>query len=283
MTTLTYGTSLLADSISPAGVRLTTFEVTFPRFILAEFNTHRVLSRNSASSRAIPPELQIERVLADPFIPEFGTREKGMGSGEKNPSQDHAIQAWLRSRDAAVTAAQDLIDLNVDKARINRLLEPFMWHTVIATGTKWGNFFALRTDKDAQPEFRIVANMMLDQYEKHVPTALAVGEQHLPLLSHTDKLSVPPQLWAPISAGRCARVSFDTHHKSEPYENSLKRHTLLTNNGHWSPTEHQGIVMGSEEEAVPFHGNFHGDWAQYRKTFLYEDDFTWLKKSMETI
>ena len=37
---------VLADSVSPAGHRLTTLEATFPRFVLAEFNTHRVFSRN---------------------------------------------------------------------------------------------------------------------------------------------------------------------------------------------------------------------------------------------
>ena len=38
--------------------RVTTMEVTMHRFVLAEFNTHRVFSRNSASSRAIPVRKQ---------------------------------------------------------------------------------------------------------------------------------------------------------------------------------------------------------------------------------
>jgi radical SAM superfamily enzyme with C-terminal helix-hairpin-helix motif len=54
---------IVADSLAPCGARLTTFVVTYPRFILAEVNTHRALSRNSASSRAIPVEKMIERVL----------------------------------------------------------------------------------------------------------------------------------------------------------------------------------------------------------------------------
>ncbi len=36
-----FSARILLDSISPAGVRLTTMEVTFPRFVLSEFNTHR--------------------------------------------------------------------------------------------------------------------------------------------------------------------------------------------------------------------------------------------------
>lgn len=60
---MSYAAKILADSISLAGVRLTTMEVTFPRIVLAEFNTHRMLSRNSASSRTIPVEKMIWRVI----------------------------------------------------------------------------------------------------------------------------------------------------------------------------------------------------------------------------
>jgi len=48
---------------------LITFELIMPRIILAEFNTHRAFSRNSASSRAIPAKKMIESVATDPFIP----------------------------------------------------------------------------------------------------------------------------------------------------------------------------------------------------------------------
>lgn len=78
-----YEAKVLADSVSPAGVRLTTLEVTFPRFILAEVNTHRMLSRSSASSRAIPIEKRIKAVEEDPFVPEaFGRNRKGMQATE---------------------------------------------------------------------------------------------------------------------------------------------------------------------------------------------------------
>ena len=54
---------IVLDSISPAGDRLTTMEVRMHRFVLAEFNTHRVFSRNSASSRAIPTYTRVRSVL----------------------------------------------------------------------------------------------------------------------------------------------------------------------------------------------------------------------------
>lgn len=277
---LDYASRILEDSISPCGVRLTTFEVTFPRFILAEFNTHRVLSRNSASSRAIPPEKQIERLITAPFVPEFGTRVKGMGSGEINPDMDECIWVWLEARNAAVKAAKRLIVLNADKARINRLLEPFMWHTVIATGTRWSNFFGLRTDKDAQPEFRIVAQMMQDEFESHAPKELEVGEWHLPLITEQERADNKIEILPAASAGRCARVSFDTHNNIESLSSSVERCTGLTQNAHWSPTEHQAKVGDPEDSKLSkLNGNLHGDWIQFRKMFAKESDWNLLMGS----
>jgi hypothetical protein len=60
---------IVADSLSIHGDRLTTLLITFPRFILAEVNTHRMLSKNTSSSRAIPFEKMIQSVEKDPFIP----------------------------------------------------------------------------------------------------------------------------------------------------------------------------------------------------------------------
>lgn len=81
--TLEFAAKILEDSISPAGKRLTTFVVTFPRSVLAEFNTHREFSRNSASSRAIPVSTQIKMVMENPFIPDrVGRNKSGMQSGE---------------------------------------------------------------------------------------------------------------------------------------------------------------------------------------------------------
>ena len=42
---------IIADSKNETGNRITTMVVTFPRFIPAELNTHRMFSRNSASSK----------------------------------------------------------------------------------------------------------------------------------------------------------------------------------------------------------------------------------------
>lgn len=275
-----YDVKVLADSLSPANVRLTTFEVTFPRFILAEFNTHRVLSRNSASSRAIPVHKQVERVLTTPFVPEeWGSAQKGMVPGN-SIAEWKALLAdalWKGARYPAVWAAKGLEKLNVHKSYANRLLEPWMWHTVIVSATKWDNFFALRMDEGAQAEFRIAATAMYAAYMQSEPEILSRGDEHLPLVFDEDKAALPPTDWAMLSAGRCARVSFDRQHDAEPRSDSMKRGLRLTKGGHWSPWEHQAMVMDSDL-AKPFNGNFHGDWAQARKFFDYEDNFNSLKK-----
>jgi hypothetical protein len=272
--------------MSPAGYRLTTFVVTFPRFILAEFNTHRVLSRNSASSRAIPIRKQIKRVIHRPFVPiGFGGAQKGMVAAEdiKGWKASLARQAWLKARWAAIAAAYLLDRLGVHKAFANRVLEPWLWHTVIVTATEWDNFFALRTDEAAQPEFRHIAEMMRATLALSKPVKLRVGDWHLPLVSPADARSVTafykdvtfPS--ARLSAGRCARVSFDTHENEEAFNRSLGRAGDLSTNGHWSPFEHQARVAGSVESAKP--GNLSGDWDQFRKMFDNEDNFAAIKEA----
>jgi hypothetical protein len=269
---VSYSCSILADSYNPAaGTRLTTFEITFPRFLLAEVNTHRMLSRNSASSRAIPTERMIGLALAEPFVPEFNKRVTGMGVGEPLSSNDQftAQQLWLDARDSAVEVAQQL--LHVDKSRANRLLEPFLWHTSIVSGTDWSNFFALRTPPDAQPEFQTIAKMMLSGYENNDPAILNPGEWHLPLVFDDDVSEpwageLPWDYWPAVSSGRCARVSFDRHHDDELVSESRARCQKLTS-GHWSPLEHPAVALERDERI----GNYRG-FKQYRKFFENEDD-----------
>lgn len=145
---------IIADSIGPQGDRLTTFVVTYPRIIHSEVMTHRMFSRNSASSRAIPFAKTVESVKENPFIPIAWMKDhKGMQGTEylsevpsKVSDKDFAIDMWLEARDAAVNNAKILNDTGITKQLCNRLLEPFMWHTVIITSGKEGleNFFNLR-------------------------------------------------------------------------------------------------------------------------------------------
>ncbi|MEO7398589.1 MAG: FAD-dependent thymidylate synthase, partial [Ilumatobacteraceae bacterium] len=207
-----YQATILADSISPDGVRLTTLWVTFPRFILAEVNTHRMLSRNSNSSRAIPPERQIEKVRTNPFVPEtFNKRVTGMGVGDPLERKEAAVArgVWLDAAEFACDQAEQLLNLDCDKSRINRLLEPFLWHSAVISATEWDNFFALRDHPAAQPEFRILAKMMKTAMTYSSPVKLPYTQWHLPGVAAQEIIDYPGfinwEMWKLVSVGRLAR------------------------------------------------------------------------------
>jgi thymidylate synthase ThyX len=256
-----YRARVLLDSVSPAGVRLTTLEVTFPRFVLAEFNTHRVLSRNSASSRAVPTSKLIERVERDPVIPlEWGRNKPGMSASDvlSDEEANAARTIWLRARDDAATRARELLALNVHKQELNRLLEPFLWHTVIVTATEWSNFFELRCAPNAQPEIRAAALEMRAAIDASRPQHVAIGEWHTPLLQE-DERGLDVETRRRISAARCARVSYLTHEGKREIEKDLELFERLKSDRHLSPFEH--VATPAPDDA--FHANFRG-WVQMR-------------------
>jgi thymidylate synthase ThyX len=297
---MAFDAKVLADSRSPAGYRLTTLEATFPRFVLAEFNTHRVFSRNSASSRAIPIAKQLRRVLEEPYVPiEFGSNQPGMQAGPPLAGEklETAEAEWLRARDDAVRRVlrliaapdafgpdEDLFEvlgrveeairdksqpaawLNVHKQVANRLLEPFMWHTVIVTATEWGNFWNLRCHPDAQPEIRLIAERMRAAAEASEPAELDWDEWHLPLVGPEDREQVASiDDLVKISAGRCARVSYLTHAGKRDLDADVQLHDRLLESGHMSPLEHPARPLSEAELAEgEWSGNFRG-WFSYRK------------------
>lgn len=280
-----YSAKIVADSISKAGHRVTTMEVTFPRLVLAEFNTHRMFSRNSASSRAIPVAKQLERIKSDPFVPEYwGANQAGMQAHAEleGDARDQAKVEWLAARDDAVAHVEKLLDIGLHKQITNRLLEPFMWHTVIVTATDWSNFFALRANEMAQPEIRTIAEMMLNIYEKSTPTELADDEWHLPLIQDEERDGTFERSEAArkISAARCARVSYLTHDGKRDLDADITLYTRLTSGGHMSPLEHVARPLTADEAAEgEYHGNFCG-WMQLRKLVPHEDDFSKVEKSL---
>ena len=281
---MTYAAEILADSLSPAGHRLTTFQITFPRFVLAEFNTHRVLSRNSASSRAIPVKKRIEAILENPFVPAaFGANQRGMAAGDALPDGEQAEcrAAWINAMHHAVESARELVDIGVHKQWANRLLEPFAWHTVIVTATEWDNYWALRISEHAQPEIRTVSEMMKKCYDAGTPQNMDHTYWHLPLVG--AKYGEPHgtggdetllQKRIKLSVARCARVSYLTHEGIRDPEADLAMYDRLTTNGHMSPTEHAARPMTDTELAEgEWSGNFRG-WVQHRKQIPGEAVFT---------
>jgi len=255
--------SILADSIAPSDTRLTTMKVTMPRFVLAEFNTHRVFSRNAGSSRAISVERRLKAVMDNPVIPvEWGIEQKGMqATGLVDERTEHIVRdVWLEARNFAVEAAQVLNAVGIHKQIVNRLIEPFSYVDVIVSSTLWDNFFTLRCSPMAQPEMRVVAEHMREAFEKSVPTFVPWGQWHCPTINKQDMLESECLDDALLTAcGRIARVSYHAHPKTLEEDRNLAR--MLMTNGHWSPFEH---VAKAELGARPHCRNFVRDWAQYR-------------------
>ena len=296
---MTSAASIILDSVGPNGARLTTFELTYPRFIHAELMTHRMLSRNAASSRAIPVDKLMKRIQEDPAMPVFwGKNNPGMQSKAElqEPLRSEQISDWLQLRDIVIKCVEVFKVRGLHKQLANRPLETWMDITVIATATHWSNMRALRVSPEAQPEFDDLARKMFAAYDVSVPQKLRAGQWHLPFVTrfdeeelrakgiHDDELTM-------VSSGRCAAVSYLNHDsgKSEPNKDNDRAQKLL-GNGHMSPFEHVAQAMTKEawthfamqaavdwvDRGIPM-GNLWG-WVQFRKTIPNENDFSLMKK-----
>lgn len=306
---MTISAKVVLDSISEEGVRLTTMELVYPRFIHSEVLTHRVFSRNASSSRAIPVEKMIERVKKEPAEPvHWGKNQPGMQADEELPWNQlvSTRTEWIKARDAAVRAAEAMHAAGAHKQIVNRILEPFSHITVLITATEWANFYKLRRHRDAQPEIHALADAMFAAHEKSEPRKLMHGEWHLPYVTDDDldemiKLALHQaqdttfgqaeledveraitRIACRVSTARCARVSYLTHDGEKPdiaKDDQLFHRLMIAQPMHASPAEHQatpdrtvryGTVSAIGWENPQYHGNFVG-WQQHRKFFLGEN------------
>jgi hypothetical protein len=268
-----FSAEVLADSITPSGVRCTTLVGTLPRPYLAELNTHRLisrdgyeqeLSRNSASSRAIPTEQNIAAVREHPYVPTtFNERVKGMGVGDEfdieRTVRCHKI--WMRGLHHATTTADMLNEEGLDKSRANRVIEPYMWHTVILTATEWENFLALRCPDGDKPDVNFPAQLEMQEFALCVrnalrgsqPKELEEASWHAPYFDWDDEFELLRGLLGGaavpvneainaallVSARRCARVSFVKQDDVEELLVSYDKGVVLADMSHYSPMEHQ--------------------------------------------
>lgn len=289
---------VVADSISSSGIRLTTMELCFHRFILPEFNTHRVFSRNAASSRAIPTNKLLSQVADSPAMPvHWGKNQPGMQAREEcnnevwldwddyNDCERRGTreEAWIEASLHAIETAKSLDFAGYHKQVTNRLLEPFMWVKVIVTATEWDNFFSLRLHKDAQPEMALLASKMREALEQSNPVTLQPGQWYLPYVTGDTWEDVKEDVTSAIkcSVARCARVSYLNHDNSQPdIAKDISLADKLLEAGHMSPFEHQGTPMvyskayynicllkgetHLDKNGHKWSGNFRG-WVQYRQ------------------
>ena len=257
---------IIADSISPTGVRLTTFQLKYQRLFHSEVMTHRMLSRNASSSRAIPVQKMISQVWNNPAAPvHWGQNKPGMQAKESLTGWRlyFAKSLWAWSGRLMCAFAYGMMKIGLHKQVANRILEPWQYIHVVVTATDWDNFFKLRNHKDAQPEFQQLAALMWLKYIGNIPNKLAVGEWHLPYIDSQEIMKYTTGELLKMSAARCARVSYVKHDGlNSSYEEDVKLYSRLIDSDppHMSPVEHQATPTKNKA----YSGNFRG-WKQFRK------------------
>ena len=268
---------VIADSLNQFGERITTMKLVFPRIILAELNTHRMFNRNSASSRAIPFKKMVKIVEEQPFIPIAWQKEyKGMQGTEyaQYPDTEDFKVIWLEARDNAIKSAQlaQTGSVKLTKQLCNRLLEPFMWTTMLITGSKegWENFFNLRL-----PEYYLenipTVNEDLSLNSK---TITLIGKSKKELLKEINQIdndsyndfktiinNYSDLDWLQLNKGQAeihmmalAECIYDAMNESTPkqlevgqwhipFGDNIKEHLLLESFGFLTPTEIEEIKV----------------------------------------
>lgn len=266
---------VIEDSRSGHGIRLTTVQLKYPRYIHAELMTHRVFSRNASSSRAIPVAKLVEKSLAEMVYPiKWGLNQPGMQASEQELTGEKLHQAqlvWKRMAEYCADGVRELAELGLHKQWANRPLEWFGHIEVVLTATEWDNWFHLRAHPDAQPEINHLANLMFDAQKSSIPVLRGYDgtiddhfNWHLPYITDDERKTVKLDDLLKMSTARCARVSYLTHDKLVPnMMQDIELHERLVGGVpiHASPTEHIACPTQTADE---WSGNFRG-WYQYRK------------------
>jgi thymidylate synthase ThyX len=211
------------DSISPRGERITTWILTYPHIIHSEIMTHRLFSRNSSSSRAVPYEKLRDIVKKYPFLPNaYQKKHKGMQGKEylNELDTENAEYEWLNARDYTVTKADILNDIKVTKQLSNRLLEPFTWKTVLVTATHFDNFFNLRCPKYIQEYYATPESLEISNiYFKSKKDFISFSEKRNLWIPETE------EGWRDLNQGQAeihlmelAEKMWDKYNESIPIE-----------------------------------------------------------------
>lgn len=260
-----YNVNIIADTLFNK-IRATTYELEYPRYIHAEVMTHRLFSRNAASSRAIPIEKMIEQATHNTVMPIWTANQSGM-QGEvikHGRTIQRANELMLNGLSAMCAVAEGLEKLGIHKQNANRYLEPFQNIKVVLTATEFENFFNLRYHKDAQPEIQQLAMQMFAEYHRSIPRKAtgnnvnndSVNAWHLPYADGITDLETAQK----VSASCCAQVSYRKNDASEEKAEIVYDRLVGGEPLHASPFEHQ-CTWGSETSK----GNLHG-LTQYRQS-----------------
>jgi hypothetical protein len=290
MTTISAKTILRSRHAQRPDKILSTLLLRYPRPIHAEFMTHRVMSRNAASSRAIPVKKLIQDVRQDPFVPlHWGANQKGMQADQQLTGWTRwmVYLLWMAGMWIMTSIALLASRLGAHKQIVNRLIEPWAHITVVVSSTEWSNFLALRDHKDAEPHIQILAQEVRKELDRtdNIQTLIA-GMWHLPFGTEKfqnqelngEEYEAALQLEIKRSVACCASTSYKTVDGFDmTFEKAIELHDKLVGSAplHASPAEHVaqadselvGMVEGTGIECWENqreHGNFEG-FRQYRK------------------
>lgn len=260
---------IVRDSISLDRVRLTTFELEFPRFILAELNTHRVFSRNTSSSRAIPISKTLNKISVSEIVEpvRYGKNKAGMQAAPENLVGDNLEEArniWRGMAEHVMRGCKKLSELGLHKQWAGRPLEWFSTSRVVLSTTDLENFFILRDHVDAQEEICYLAQAMKVAISASTPVPILYGDWHIPYVAPEEIEQLGLEDALKVSASRCARTSMKTHlgvTSTLKEDLELFRKLKKTDDSpfHASPTEHQATPTTDSK----FTANFRG-WVQFR-------------------
>lgn len=276
---------VIADSINPdTGKRITTLAIKIPRIILSEHNTHRSLSRNFSSSRAIPAKKLRKEAWEHPFVPIYwGANKSGMSADQQLTGFNLSMAkfSWKLAGKFAVMFHKMMELVGVHKQTCNRIIEPWMSVVGTITSTEWDNFLHLRYDRNAQPEIIVLAKKIHDAIKASEPTVPENGI-HLPFIDEEERRTFPIDQLIKISVARCCRTSYANclGKKSQPEEDIKLYHRLL-GNGHFSPFEHIALIPNhgrvAKELQYDLQRNFRG-WYQLRAFIQPESNTKYLNK-----
>ena len=292
---MTVQARIIADSVNPRGTRITTFELEYPRIIHGELMTHRVFSRNAASSRAIPVSTMLDLIEANPATPShWGKNQPGMQAQEElgELEKEEVKRLWFSACKSAVSHARVMNNIKAHKQVINRITEPYQHMKVVLTATDFANWFWLRDHTDADPTIAELAGRMSTSYNRSTPELLLDGQWHLPYVAvsysngnqkyfeafDSNKETTLEQALM-ISSSSAAQVSYRKTDGSLEKAQMVYDRLVNSTPVHASPFEHCAMCFDEavnsdgewikglthvNREGVYFSGNLR-DWIQYRQ------------------
>ena len=269
-------TCLSRSICKETGAEVSTHFVRMPRIILPEVNTHRIFSRNVASSRAIPVLKMLANLKDKYFKPLFwGSNKAGMASTEELgfwATLRCELWWWFGMKTASMTT-RGLTKAGLHKQWANRPVEPYLYVTAVITSTEWDNFYELRIDEAAQPEIISLSLKMKCAAQDKAPRIVSNSDPldasnwHYAYITDQERHQnrEQPEYLAKLDAARCARTSYLTQEGLVPNpEKELATYEKLVGSRpiHASPTEHQCYPLVDRNEKS---GNLTG-FHQFRKT-----------------